>query len=397
MTVRRLLAQSPGRWAAPVFSAIIALHLSLRGTEWMHEWLRTVLMVSFACVFLGPLAAGIGAVEGGRWARAEFMRAVDRPHSSTAVRAWGALVAWLVLPIPAAFVAAGAVAKLRGLPGLPSPADLAQLATAELLVVGWTSMGFAIGWRARAHFVVAPFVTGVAFSSTIALWGSRTMIVNTGGTFTSLVGMQVNPWVIRAQATFWIGATAGAIALLASRRQLRGATALGCIAVLVMVFGAQLGTRSDGLTFARGPAALRCAPIDPGVPLCLAPGYESRRGTVAETIEAALGPWRRNGLPVPNRITQDAEDARSSAMWIAGSEVLHPRVGDLQSRLAMSLVPPGCDYWNRPASDRALSLVMGTVITDPLPGEVLPAGATGPDHAARLREAIAVLHSCAGE
>jgi hypothetical protein len=36
------------------------------------------------------------------------------------------------------------------------------------------------------------------------------------------------------------------------------------------------------------------------------------------------------------------------------------------------------------------------VITDPLPGEVLPAGATGPDHAAKLRDAIAVLHACAG-
>jgi hypothetical protein len=379
-----------------VFAAIIALHLALRGTGWMHEWLRTVLMVSFACVFLGPLAAGVGAVEGGRWARSELMRAVDRPHSSTAVRAWGALVAWLVLPIPAALVAAGAIAKVQGLPGLPGPTDLAQLGTAELLMVGWTTVGFAIGWRARAHFVVAPFVTGVAFSATIALWGSRTMIVNTGGTFTSLVGMQVNPWVIRAQATFWVGATVGALALLANRRQLRGATALGCLAVLGMVIGAQWGTRADGLTFARGPADLRCAPIDSGVPLCLAPGYESARGTVATTIEAAFGPWRRNGLPMPKRITQDSEDAGSSVMWIAGSEVLHPRVGDVQSRLAMSLVPPGCDYWNRPRSDRALSLVMGTVITDPLPGEVLPAGATGPDHAAKLRDAIAVLHACAG-
>ena len=99
----------------------------------MHEWLRTVLMVSFACVFLGPLAAGVGASRAAAGHAAEFIRAVDRPPSGDRRARLGRAGLWLVLPVPAAFAVTGAVAKVQGLPGLPGPTDLMQLLTAELL------------------------------------------------------------------------------------------------------------------------------------------------------------------------------------------------------------------------------------------------------------------------
>lgn len=394
MTVRRWFRTSNGRWATVLFGAVIAVHLSLRGTGWTYEWLKTVLIVTFACVFLGPLAAGIGAIEGGRWARVQLPRVVDRSPSSTGIRAWAVLVAWLLVPIPAALVVAGAFAKARGLPGLPSAGDLASLLAAEGMVVGWATIGFAFGWRARAHVVVAPLVAGLAFAATVGLWGSRWMIVNTGGTFASLVGLGVSVWVTRAQLVFWFGATIGALALLADRRQVRLAALFGLAGVVAMVTGAQLGTRADGLTFAPRATALHCEPVVGDIPLCLAPGYEARRAATARDIEEAFGPWRHFGLPLPRRITQDSNAFGSGTMWLAGSEVVHPRVGAFQRRLVQSLIPTGCDPWNQPEIDRAVSRVAGTIVTDPLPHEVLPAGVDGPDPKAALATQVAIIRSC---
>lgn len=397
MTLRRLFLQSPGRWAALLCAAIIALHLGLRTAGWRYEWLRTVLIVSFACVFLGPLAAGVGAVEGGRWARARLTRAIDRPHEAIALRAWAALATWLAFPIPVAFLVAAGFAKANGLPGSPSPVDLAPIVTADSLMVGWMTIGFALGWRSRAHTILAPFVTAVAFAITLALWGSRAMIVDTGGTFDSLVGMRMSPWVLRGQATFWFGAILLGLVLLATRRHRPFVSALGFIALLAMTLGVQFGLRADGLTFTRGAARLHCVPIDSGIPLCLAPGYERFRPATASAMEAALGPWSKNALPLPDRITQDSDDVGDAIMWVSGAEIVHSRVGDIQARLAMSLVPSGCNYWERPATSHALDLIMGTVITEPVPGETPPAGATGPDHATQVRNAVRTIHACAAE
>ena len=153
------------------------------------------------------------------------------------------------------------------------------------------------------------------------------MVVNTGGTFNSLVGARVSPWVIRGQATFWIAATIGGLALLASRRQLRGALALGSVALFGMFVGAHLGTRSDGLTFVQGPSDVRCEPIDSGVPLCLAPGYESARAAAARALDAAFAPGAQRPAHAHPHHT-GLRTSGSSTMWVDGSEVLHPRVGD---------------------------------------------------------------------
>lgn len=367
MKLRRWLQGSVGRWAAPVFIVVLAIHLATRSGSWRYEWLRGVLLLTFSCVFLGPLAAGFATWEGSRWAHAELVRSPGRPPGAAPTRASLALDAWLVAPLLVAGFAMVGVAKVNGLPGWPTGADLAPLLAAIALLVAWSTIGFAIGWCSRSTVLAAPLVAGGAFALTIASWGGPGLVMEVGGTFTTLIGLRVKTDVTAGQVAFWFGLiVVGLAAIRMSRSRLGIPTAVAVVGLLVAAAGFHLTRRADGLLFTAGSAPVTCKSISIGVDLCLAPGYEGHRPTAEAATRRVLERWRAAGLHAPARFSQVPAPGHSDQVWLDDTDVLHGDLNDLEWQLVNSLLSPSCDTYDDLAARQAFDQLSGAVVRDPL-------------------------------
>lgn len=367
MSLDRWLRTSIGRWAAPVFALVLGVHLATRSGSWRYEWLRGVLLLTFSCVFLGPLAAGFATWEGSRWARAELVDSLGRPPGAAPLRASFALDVWLLAPLLVAAVAMSVVAKSNGLPGWPTGADLAPLLAAISLLIAWSTIGFAIGWRSGSTVLAAPLVAGSAFALTIATWGGPGLVMEVGGTFTALVGLRIKPEVIVGQVAFWLGLTVAGLAIIRMARHRLAVPSLGLLIGLIIAgSGFQLTQHADGLLFAGGPASVRCAPIVTGTDVCLAPGYERHRATAEGAVRQALVRWRAAGLEVPTRFSQSPDPGRSGFVWLDERDVLLGDVNDLEWQLVNSLFSPSCDTYDDLDARHAFDQVASAVVRDPL-------------------------------
>lgn len=400
MSLRRWMQGSVGRWAAPVFIMVLAVHLLTRSGSWRYEWLRGVLLLTFSCVFLGPLAAGFATWEGSRWARAELVESLGRPRSAAPIRASLALDAWLVAPLLVAGLVMACVAKVNGLPAWPTGADLAPLLAAIALLVAWSTIGFAIGWRSGSTVLAAPLVAGGAFALTVACWGGPGLVMEVGGTFTTLVGLRVNPEVTVGQVVFWFGLIALGLAVIRmDRRRVVLPAMVALLGLAVGASGFHITQRADGRLFTAGRAPVRCEPVSTEIDLCLAPGYEGHRSTAEAATRQAVARWGAAGLEAPVRFSQVPAPGHTDQVWLDELDVLRGDINDLEWQLVNSLLSPACDTYNDLEARHAFDQLASAVVRDPL-GTMADDRSTAaipplpPDQVALTRRSAHVLLAC---
>ncbi len=360
------LRTSVGRWAAPVFAVVVAIHVVTRNGDWHEEWLRGILLLTFSCVFLGPLAAGFATWEGSRWARSQLPRSTGRGPGASALRAWAALNVWLLASLLIAGLALLAWMKDLGMPGSPSGSDLLPLTAASALLIGWSTVGFTVGWRSGSTVLAAPLMAGGAFALTVALWAGPGRFMQVGGTFSSIIGMRVKPSVTFGQVLFWLGVIIFGLAVVQLSRRSWRLSVLGVVlGLLVAVAGFDLTDRGDGLLFTAAPVTLRCASLPSGTALCLAPGYERHRSTAAAAVDRALDRWVAAGLTPPRRVTQVARGRSSTTTWIDAGDLVHGDVNAVEWALVNTPISPSCDLYEHPDAMQAFSTLQGAVVRDP--------------------------------
>ncbi len=366
MSIAGWLRTSVGRWAAPVFAVVVAIHVVTRSGDWHDEWLRGVLLLTFSCVFLGPLAAGFATWEGSRWSRSQLPRSTGRIPGASALRAWSALSGWLLATLLIAGLTLLGAMKALGMPGTPSESDLLPLVAACTLLLGWSTVGFAVGWRSGSTVLAAPLMAAGAFALTIALWAGPGRFMQVGGTFSSVVGMRVKPSVTAGQVLFWLGVILAGLAIIRLTRRSWPVSLLGVgLGLLVAVAGFHLTDRGDGLLFTAAPVTLRCTSLPSGTDLCLAPGYERHRITATAAVDRALGRWVAAGLAPPRRVTQVARGRSSTTTWVDARDLVRGDVNAIEWSLVNTPIPPSCDLYAHPDAMHAFNTLQAAVVRDP--------------------------------
>lgn len=394
------LRTSVGRWTVPVFVLVLGIHIATRGGGWQFEWLRGVLLLTFSCVFLGPLAAGFATWEGSRWSRSQLPRSTGRGAGAAALRAWAALNVWFLATLAGAACVLVVAMKVLGMPALPSTSDLLPVLAAGAMLVGWSTVGFAVGYRSGSTVLAAPLLAGAAFALTIALWGGPGRFMQVGGTFSSIVGMRVKPTITTGQVLFWLGVIVVGATVITLSRKTPARSMLGLAAGLCIAFvGFHLTDQGDGLLFTATPVTLRCTPLESGTDLCLAPGYERRRSTAAAAVDRALEQWVAAGLSPPERITQVYRGRRADSTWIDARDLVDGNVNGIEWGLVNTPVAPSCDLYADPDAMHAFDTLQAAVVRDPegsgtIADPAPPPNAPPPRQGADVRAAYATLQKC---
>jgi hypothetical protein len=328
--VGTLLRRSVGLPAVVAVAAVIAANIFLRERGWVHEWFWAFFNYHFVLIFLGPLAAGLGAWEGARLARSRDLLQATGGTRRALVAAGGAVLGWILLPYLAGLAGISAMVSAAGTPGTPGLIELSTLVPALAFGAMWVAVGAGAGYRLGSP-LVAPLATVASFSVILFLYVVDYDLVRVGGATASLLGLAPRPGLQVGQTALYLTTAAWAI-LWAGRARGEGlanqlpSRMAGALAV-VLALGLFV---NQGPDFRRRPVTFRCSG-DP--PICLAPGYDQHTDFVRAELTPYLEALREIGAPLPVRF----EQGRSSDL-----------VGSISDELALGRSDPDLNYPTSP-------------------------------------------------
>lgn len=174
--------------------AIVAgLSTYLRSRGWTHEWLWTIDNAVFAVILTGPLVAGLSAAELRGLARARplLAHAQRGPQAAAlhvaaiAVGAWSAMFATLISAV--------AFTKALGMPGWPTPIELAAAVPMATILPLWATLGGMLGYRFPAT-ITPPLTTIGVFAAVMGAYLIQWTepLVGVGGATGTVIGLQPN-------------------------------------------------------------------------------------------------------------------------------------------------------------------------------------------------------------
>ncbi|MGH8973958.1 MAG: hypothetical protein ACRD0C_12245 [Acidimicrobiia bacterium] len=296
---------------------VIIANVALRGRPWVHEWFWAFFNYHFVTIFLGPLAAGLGAWEGARLTPAADLLVSSGGQRRALRAAWAGVVAWIGAVYLAGLVGIVALVKSAGTPGSPNPIALSTLAPALAFVAMWVAVGAAAGWKLGSR-LAAPLVAVGAFAAILVLYVVNYDLVRVGGATASLLGLAPRPELQAAQIAIYAGVAAGALLLVP---RLRPAPAGDRLDRLGVVAGAGAAVIAGAVLVVPGPDfRLRPEPeVCTGTPaICLAGGYRAKAREVREILAPYLSAATHAGVPLPERFVQDYDRSRADLVgWIS--------------------------------------------------------------------------------
>lgn len=310
------LRRSVGLPAIPAVALVIVANVALRGRPWVHEWFWAFFNYHFVTVFLGPLAAGLGAWEGARLTPAADLLASSGGQRRALRAAWAGVVVWIGLVYVAGLVGVTTLVKAAGTPGGPDLVALSTLAPALAFVAMWVAVGAAVGWRLGAR-LAAPLVAVGAFAAILVLYVVNYDLVRVGGATASLLGLAPRPELQAAQIVIYAGVALGALLLSPRLRPVPAGDRLDRLGLACMALAAGLALAVlafPGEDFRTRPEVEVCTGT-PGI--CLARGYRSQADEIRNMLAPYLAAASRAGLPPPKRFVQDLDEARADLVgWI---------------------------------------------------------------------------------
>jgi hypothetical protein len=330
--IRLVLRRSVGRPAILAAAAVIVANMMLREREWAHEWQWAWFNYHFVTIFLGPLAAGLGAWEGARLARARDFLGSAGAAGRALASASGAVFAWLLLPYLAGLLWISGMVIGADTPGTPGFIEVSTLGPALAFLGAWVVIGAAAGYRFRSP-LTAPLAAIASFSVILSLYIVNYTLVRVGGATGSSLGLAPRPEIQIGQFALYVTAATWALAWATRppQTELRDRGRLLSLSAGALAVALGLGLFFDrGPDFRDRPVPLRCFGQQPSI--CLAPGYDRH----PERVRAAIGPFlaaaRDIGAPVPmkmrmgdpseedlvGRISRELALGDTSHTWAAG-------------------------------------------------------------------------------
>ncbi|HET9771293.1 MAG TPA: hypothetical protein VFS16_10420 [Acidimicrobiia bacterium] len=397
---RILLRRSVGRPALLAATAVIAANTMLRKRQWVHEWLGAYFNFHFVLIFLGPLAAGLGAWEGARLARSRDLLQSSGQARRALIGAAGAVFAWILGAYGAGLVGVTIMVKVAGTPGWPGLVDVATLVPAIAFLAMWVVVGTAAGYRFGSP-LVAPLATVASFTVILVLYIVDYDLVRVGGASASLLGLAPYPIRQAAQTVLYLAAGAWSV-LWATRparsRSVDGSRISSAVAgglALVLAAGLFLNNAPD---FDQRPIKLECTGSPP---ICLAGGYAQYSERVRAALSPLLAGLKEIGAPLPRAFRQELSEED-----LVGTIPDELALGDQPSAVSavISAYSPlyACDVYRHPGLSEqwdGLYEWLDSLLPEPAlsggPGAEAFRTGTKDEQAAWLRNAIDRLRRCA--
>jgi hypothetical protein len=393
------LRRSVGRPALLAAGAVIVANTMLRKRQWVHEWLGAYFNFHFVLIFLGPLAAGLGAWEGARLARSRDLLQSSGQARRALIGAAGAVFAWILAAYGVGLVGVTIMVKMAGTPGAPALIDVATLVPAVTFLAMWVAVGTAAGYRFGSP-LVAPLATVASFSVILVLYIVDYDLVRVGGASASLLGLA--PYPIRQAAQTGLYLAIGAWSVLwatrpAGSRSVDGSRISSVVAgglALALAAGLFFNNAPD---FDRRPIKFECTGTPP---ICLAEGYAQYSERVRTALAPLLAGLQEIGAPLPTAFRQESPNED-----LVGTIPDDLAVGDpagVVSAVISAYDQFSCDTYAHPGlSERSSELYVWLDSLRPDPelvggrrAEVFHTG-TKDEQAAYLRNAIDRLRRCA--
>ncbi len=401
--VRLGLRTSIGRIAAPALLLVVAADVALRGHPWRWEWNWAIYQLGFVSVFLGPLAAGLGAWAGRDLARQAWLIDASRARRRALGLVWLALAGWAAATYVAAVLLLVSALSLTGTLDRPSWRTCTPVPVVIACLAAWAAVGVRLGFR-WPQALTAPLTAVGAFGLTLLAYIATPKLVQVGGATADLIGLELRPSIQIGQLT-WFGAVIG-VALLGAGRGRARVPAAAVVAWAALVGSAAFLLADDGTPFRSVPVSVVCAGTRPQV--CVARPYRRRLRHIEPALRPYLHELHAMGVRAPARFTQAPDppagvgrlgfDLVTGRRWPAGTLGTTPAGAAVVS----ALIPPTCDVTSSPATLAASDRVEAWALTVAHPA-LDPAAWLAPDarpplepvaRARWLGQAIAVLRRC---
>lgn len=284
--------------AATVAVAQVA-HVLFRPAGWVYEWRWAAYQYQFSTVLLAPVAAGVAAVLGRRWVKAQPQLATT-PRGGVGflvgAASWAAVVTVIYL---AAFLVVVVQAEALGAPSLR---DLAVFIPALALLWAAIAVGYVAGWATRS-WLAAPLAAIAVFGLLLAGWvAGLTPVVQVGGATASLVGLVVAPEVMVGQTIFYLAVAAAAFGVSHARLRRTAPTAsVVSVALATVAFAALVSFDGDPLVASNEP--LECSGTNPTV--CVASPYAHMADDLRSVAEPMLARLDAAGVERPTELRHE--------------------------------------------------------------------------------------------
>ncbi|MCU1371648.1 MAG: hypothetical protein JWO77_2842 [Ilumatobacteraceae bacterium] len=290
-----------------------------------------------AIIVLAPLAAAAGAWKAGRWRRSGWR---SRPwrRATTLPAAWD-----ILLTAAVQFTAYVAIAAwVAATSGRAVPLAPEVLAIAAAFLVGWTAVGFAVGWWVRAELALPAVVVGAYLAFVYPPAMEPLWLRHLTGTIGDCCfpDATLDLEAVRAAIIVAAAATLASLLVISSVQQAWCAVAAPIVLVTASVLAISM---VDDL--GADPVAPRVGPVEcTGAPeVCVWPEQAGDLARVTAVVEQAAARWSELGLDVPRRLSPRRSDlTRRQASGLALWE--HPTDEQVVHALAAGILPdPRCD------------------------------------------------------
>lgn len=305
--------------ASPLVLLIAMGNLLLRPHDPLAEVLWTAFSYHFATIFLGPIVAGLAALDGVHLSR-------SREFICTGVRAprllfviWGQIAASLLVSYVAGMAAVIGLAISNGAT-TPDARVIATLIPAAALLTLASAVGLSMGW-VSGSWLSAPLATLGFFMILVLGYTVADSLVRVGGATASMVSIRPRSEVELAQTVLYLGAASLALTLASPYAKTRAWAWMGlsgtAVAMSILFLVPRIGSVLETVV---PPTTCN----EHVITICLTPEYERYRDELAESLDPLISALRRAGAPTPEMLTQDSSIARYGVGFI-------PQLRDIDS------------------------------------------------------------------
>lgn len=313
--------------ALPAYLLVIALHVLLRPMHWTHEWFWGIYQYGFVTVLLGPVVAGVGAVDGRRVASQRWPLLTSSRVLRGLLAWWAAVLGPVVLAFAAGLLGVLVVVKAAGTPGAPTLAHLAAAGPPVCLLALQGAIGFALGYWTRS-WLAAPAVTIATFLLVLFLYvNGPDQFVIVGGATGSLVGLEPRLSLVAVQCLFFLASAVLALVLASSRHLFNRLDvyklgSVACVSIVATGLLLHAGGRRFHETGGREDVCVGSAPA-----VCVAPGYARSAVGLQPRLRRYVDLLHAVPVVTPSRFVQGASPG-GVAVGPLGDDVLRGRLED---------------------------------------------------------------------